>query len=202
MNLLIEQGGVSNLIFDRQGAGRLYYRIGMKYAPKNLNLQPADYGFTVLRKYEAVDNADDVKQNADGSWVLKSGSRVRVRLTMVAQARRYHVALVDNLPAGLEILNPELAVTEQIPTDNVDIGCRYGSRSYGCGWWWSRNWFEQPKLPRRTRRSVFITSLGRCFNYSYVSRATTPGQFGVPPAKLKRCIIPKLRENGNGFLFA
>jgi hypothetical protein len=36
---------------------------------------------------------------------------------MVAQARRYHVALVDNLPAGLEILNPELAVTESIPAD-------------------------------------------------------------------------------------
>jgi uncharacterized protein YfaS (alpha-2-macroglobulin family) len=34
---------------------------------------------------------------------------------MVAQARRYHVALVDPLPAGLEILNPELAVTEAIP---------------------------------------------------------------------------------------
>ena len=52
------------------------------------------------------DKADDVKQNADGSWTIKAGARVRVRLTMVAQARRYHVALVDNLPAGLEILNP------------------------------------------------------------------------------------------------
>ena len=60
-------------------------------------LDPADYGFTVLRKYEAVDDKDDVKQNADGSWTIKSGARVRVRLTMVAQARRYHVALVDQI---------------------------------------------------------------------------------------------------------
>ena len=67
MSYLVDQGGTSNLIIDRQGAGRLYYRIGMKYAPKNLNLAPADYGFTVLRKYEAVDNAEDVIQNADGS---------------------------------------------------------------------------------------------------------------------------------------
>ncbi|HXG85742.1 MAG TPA: DUF6049 family protein, partial [Pyrinomonadaceae bacterium] len=59
MSYLMEQNGAANLIFDRQGAGRLYYRIGMKYAPKNLNLKPADYGFTVLRKYEAIDNADD-----------------------------------------------------------------------------------------------------------------------------------------------
>ena len=41
-------------------------------------------------KREAVDDKDDVKQNADGSWTIKSGARVRVRLTMVAQARRYH----------------------------------------------------------------------------------------------------------------
>ncbi len=53
MNYLLEQGGTANLLLDKQGAGRLYYRIGMKYAPKNLNLAPADYGFTVLRKYEA-----------------------------------------------------------------------------------------------------------------------------------------------------
>ncbi len=103
MKYLIEQGGTSNLIIDKQGAGRLYYRIGMKYAPKSLKLEPADYGFTVLRSYEGVDKADDVKQNADGSWTIKAGARVRVRLTMVAQARRYHVALVDPLPAGLEI---------------------------------------------------------------------------------------------------
>jgi hypothetical protein len=51
MSYLMEQNGAANLIFDKQGAGRLYYRIGMKYAPKNLNLKPADYGFTVLRKY-------------------------------------------------------------------------------------------------------------------------------------------------------
>lgn len=108
MSFLTEQGGTSNLILDKQGPGRLYYRIGMKYAPKNLKLEPADYGFTVLRKYEAVDDKDDVKQNADGSWTIKSGARVRVRLTMVAQARRYHVALVDPLPAGLEILNSTL----------------------------------------------------------------------------------------------
>src|SRR3982751_385299 len=131
MSYLTEQGGTSNLLIDRQGAGRLYYRIGMQYAPRNLKLDPTDYGFTVLRSYEPVDNADDVKQNADGSWTIKAGARVRVRLTMVAQARRYHVALVDPLPAGLEILNPELATTEAIPGDpggNTGV-TTYGSRS-------------------------------------------------------------------------
>lgn len=194
MSYLIDQGGTSNLIIDKQGAGRLYYRIGMKYAPKNLKLEPADYGFTVLRKYEAVDNADEVKQNADGSWTIKSGARVRVRLTMVAQARRYHVALVDNLPAGLEILNPGLAVTEAIPGDrgggNTSV-IEYGSRSYGYGSWWRQNWFEHQNL-RDERAEAFASLLWEgVYNYTYVARATTPGQFVVPPAKAEEMYHPE-----------
>ncbi len=194
MSYLVDQGGTSNLLIDRQGAGRLYYRIGMKYAPKNLKLDPADYGFTVLRKYEAVDDKDDVKQNADGSWAIKSGARVRVRLTMVAQARRYHVALVDQLPAGLEILNPELAVTESIPADNgggnsiVDI---YGSQSWGRGWWWRQYWFEHQNF-RDERAEAFASLLWEgVYNYTYVTRATTPGQFIVPPAKAEEMYHPE-----------
>ncbi|MBK9216247.1 MAG: Ig-like domain-containing protein [Chloracidobacterium sp.] len=194
MSYLVDQGGTSNLIIDRQGAGRLYYRIGMKYAPKNLKLEPADYGFTVLRKYEAVDNKDDVKQNADGSWTIKSGARVRVRLTMVAQARRYHVALVDPLPAGLEVLNPGLAVTESIPADqggNTSV-IEYGSPSFGHGWWWWRQyWFEHQNF-RDERAEAFASLLWEgVYNYTYVTRATTPGQFIVPPAKAEEMYHPE-----------
>ncbi len=193
MSYLTEQGGTSNLILDKQGAGRLYYRIGMKYAPKNLKLDPADYGFTVLRKYEAVDDKADVTQNADGSWTIKAGARVRVRLTMVAQARRYHVALVDNLPAGLEILNPELATTEAIPADTnatrvIDVGSRSMGRNY---YWWRQNWFEHQNF-RDERAEAFSSLLWEgVYNYSYVTRATTPGQFVVPPAKAEEMYHPE-----------
>ena len=193
MNYLLEQGGISNLILDKQGAGRLYYRIGMSYAPKNLKLAPADYGFTVLREYEAIDNADDVKQNADGSWTFKSGARVRVRLTMVASARRYHVALVDPLPAGLEILNPELAVTESVPADtggNSKV-TSYGSQSYGRGWWWNRYWFDHQNF-RDERAEAFSSLLWEgVYKYTYVTRATTPGNFVVPPAKAEEMYHPE-----------
>ncbi|MGQ0543421.1 MAG: alpha-2-macroglobulin family protein, partial [Blastocatellia bacterium] len=182
------------LILDKQGDGRLYYRIGMKYAPKNLKLEPADYGFTILRKYEAVDDKDDVKQNADGSWTIKSGARVRVRLTMIAQARRYHVALVDPLPAGLEILNPELATTEAIPADqggNTSV-IEVGSRSYGRNYyWWRQYWFEHQNF-RDERAEAFASLLWEgVYNYTYVARATTPGQFVVPPAKAEEMYHPE-----------
>jgi uncharacterized protein YfaS (alpha-2-macroglobulin family) len=194
MSYLTEQNGAANLIMDKQGVGRLYYRIGMKYAPKNLNLAPADYGFTVLRTYEAIDNADDVKQNADNSWTIKAGSRVRVRLTMVAQARRYHVALVDPLPAGLEILNPELAVTESIPGDNGGNTSvvEYDSQSYGRGYYnWRWTWFEHQNF-RDERAEAFSALLWEgVYKYTYVTRATTPGQFVVPPAKAEEMYHPE-----------
>ncbi|MEO8650345.1 MAG: hypothetical protein ABI539_14365, partial [Acidobacteriota bacterium] len=204
MSYLLEQGGESNLLIDKQGPGRLYYRIGMKYAPKNLKLEPADYGFTVLRRYEGVDKAADAVQQPDGSWDIKSGARVRVVLTMVAQARRYHVALVDNLPAGLEILNPGLAVTEAIP-QNPNPGStgvlEFSSRSFGGSWWWRSNWFEHQNF-RDERAEAFASLLWEgVYDYSYVTRATTPGDFVVPPAKAEEMYHPEtFGRTGTGFV--
>ena len=62
---------------SREGAGRLYYRIGMRYAPLDLRPEAAEYGFTVLRTYEGVDDPADVTQDKDGFWHMKAGARVR-----------------------------------------------------------------------------------------------------------------------------
>ncbi|MGI8812992.1 MAG: hypothetical protein ACR2IH_10790 [Pyrinomonadaceae bacterium] len=203
MSYLVDQGGASNLLIDKQGPGRLYYRISMKYAPRNLKFDPADYGFSVLRSYEAIDDAADVKQISDGSWAIKSRARVRVRLTMIAQARRYHVALVDNLPAGLEILNPELATTEVIPTDKKPAKpvADFSSRSFGGSWWLRQNWFEHQNF-RDDRAEAFASLLWEgVYTYSYVARATTPGQFIVPPAKAEEMYHPEtFGRTGTDFL--
>jgi hypothetical protein len=50
-----------------------------------------------------------------------------VKLTLVAPTRRYHVALVDPLPAGLEAMNPALAVTGSVPDENTEVAAA-GSR--------------------------------------------------------------------------
>jgi uncharacterized protein YfaS (alpha-2-macroglobulin family) len=185
LQFLQQTKDAGNLIFDKQGEGRLYYRIGMKYAPRNLKLEAADYGFTVTRSYEALDAPDDVKQNADGSWTIKSGARVRVRLQMVAPARRYHVALVDNLPAGFEIVNANLAVSESVPEDEKMRVVGYGYNYYGLPW------YDHQNL-RDARAEVFKALLyGGVWNYSYVARAATPGDFVAPPAKAEEMYSPE-----------
>ncbi|MEP6901696.1 MAG: alpha-2-macroglobulin family protein, partial [Actinomycetota bacterium] len=179
MNYLQTREAKQNLVLDKQGDGRLYYRIGLKYAPKNLKLDAADYGFAVSRKYEAIDNAEDVKQNSDGSWTIKSGARVRVNVQMVAPTRRYHVALVDNLPAGIEIVNPGLAVSGNSYLNYSD---ELRKRSF---------WFQYQNL-RDNRAEAFTTLLSAgVWNYSYLARATTPGNFVVPPAKAEEMYSPE-----------
>ena len=182
----LQQNKQQNLVLDKQGDGRLYYRIGLKYAPKNLKSDAADYGFAVTRTYEAIDNAEDVKQNSDGIWMIKSGARVRVRLQMVAPSRRYHVALVDNLPAGFEIVNANLAVSESLPEDANVPKVNNGYRNY-----YDSNWFDHENL-RDNRAEVFKALLYEgVWNYSFVVRATTPGNFTAPPAKAEEMYTPE-----------
>jgi uncharacterized protein YfaS (alpha-2-macroglobulin family) len=52
--------GDTDLILSKTGAGRLYYRIGMRYAPDDFTLEALDRGFVVDRVYEAIDDPSDV----------------------------------------------------------------------------------------------------------------------------------------------
>lgn len=186
MNYLVDAtSGTQDLIISKQGDGRLYYRLGLRYAPTDLTLPPVDMGFVVQREYEAVDDPEDVYLDEEGVWHVKAGARVRVRITMVADSRRYHVALVDPLPAGLEIVNPALAVSGAVPQDP-------GSSEFRYGWWWWWTWYEHQNM-RDERAEAFTTLLwDGVYEYTYVTRATTPGTFVVPPAKAEEMYFPEV----------
>ena len=203
--------GDDDLTISKEGSGRLYYRIGLRTAPDDLVLQPLDRGFVVARTYEAVDDPADVSRDADGTWHIRAGARVRVRLTMVAESQRTHVALVDPLPAGLEILNPELATTPDAPTDpaqgggGCDTGSEFGS---DCGVYdtssswassfspWYLTWFDHQNL-RDDRAEAFSNYLSAgTYDYTYVARATTPGSFVVPPVRAEEMYFPETFGRG------
>ena len=182
-----------DLTIQKDGAGRLYYRIGMTYAPASLKLDPADYGFVVTREYEGVDDKADVTKDAQGVWHIKAGSRVRVKLTMINENRRYHVALVDPLPAGLEAMNPALAVTGPIPVDPAGESDTSGRGRY---WWWYGPWYEHQNM-RDERIEAFSPLVWEgVHRYDYVARATTPGNFVVPPPKAEEMYMPETFGRG------
>ncbi len=202
MKLLGAPGKQQGLVVDKKGAGRLYYRIGMRYAPADLRPPPANHGFTVQRRYEAVDKPTDVRRLKNGVWQVKAGARVRVVVTMVAHSRRYHVALVDPLPAGLEAINTSLRGAAPVPKVQAKRSFRRGGRYRHMGrrgrmsrrhyWgWWRRAWFEHQNL--RDERAEAFTSYLRAgvHVYKYVTRALTPGTFVVPPAKAEEMYHPE-----------
>ena len=183
--------GDATIVLSKDGDGRLYYRLGMRYAPSDLELGPRDEGFVVDRTYEAVDDPGDVRRNADGSWTIAAGARVRVTTSMVADARRTHVALIDPLPAGLEPMNPALVTSQTTPPPDTDDGSGDAiGEAFGSTWapWW--NWFEHQNL-RDDRAEAFATVLDAgTYEYSYIARATTPGTFVVPPARAEEIYAP------------
>ncbi|MEW5721661.1 MAG: alpha-2-macroglobulin family protein [Thermodesulfobacteriota bacterium] len=183
---VLAEGGRRDLVLSKEGPGRLYYRLGLRYAPRDLSLGSADNGFTVERTYEAVDQPEDVKKDEEGAWRIKAGARVRVRLALVAPSRRYHVALTDSLPAGFEPLNPVLAVTGALPPGEDEEEKRRGPY-----WWWWGPWYEHENL-RDERVEAFASLLwDGVYDYTYIARATTPGRFIAGPAKAEEMYAPE-----------
>jgi hypothetical protein len=190
------ESGAGEVTVAKEGAGRLYYRAGLRYAPRALELAPLQAGFAVERTYEPVDAPGDVVRGADGRWRIRAGARVRVTVTLTAPARRLHVALVDPLPAGLEPLNPALRGMEDVPAASAAAPRPlFGDRGE-YGWWWRTWWYEHQNL-RDDRAEAFTSYLpAGVYTYSYVARATTPGEFIVPPPHAEEMYSPETFGRG------
>lgn len=169
-------GAIKPLIIGHEGVGRLYYRLGLKVVPESLQLPATDQGFHIQREYTGVDNPTDVTRAQSGDWVIKAGARVRITVTVVATTRRYHVAITDPLPAGLE---PEFTQPSRI--------------LYPTGGWWRGWWSGWEHTNLRDERGEAFTSLlwEGAHTFTYTARATTPGTFIVPPAKAEEMYAPE-----------
>jgi uncharacterized protein YfaS (alpha-2-macroglobulin family) len=166
-------GSAHDVAIDRAGTGRLYYRLGITYAPKQVDLPALDAGMIVRRTYTAVDDPDDVVHEADGRWRIKLGARVLVKLEALNTSARDAVALVDPLPAGLEPVNTALATSERAVSD-LDVDA-----------------WDHVEL-RDNRAEAFRMQLpAGSHRFSYTARATTPGTFIAAPAKAEEMYSPE-----------
>jgi uncharacterized protein YfaS (alpha-2-macroglobulin family) len=167
-------GAEADLVLAREGAGRLYYRVAMSYA----TLTPAPAlarGFEITRAYEAVDDSSDVRRDENGTWRVRLGARVRVRLIVANAGPRYHVAVIDPLPAGLEAVNPMLAGNQGVRAPGILLPAT-GTRQRIDG-----PFHPEHVNVRAERFEAFSTLVppGRR-EISYLALATTPGDFAAP----------------------
>ncbi|CAF2888260.1 unnamed protein product [Rotaria sp. Silwood2] len=180
-----------NLIMHKQGNGRLYYRIAMNYAPSSLQLNEVNYGFKIERTYTAIDDPSHVQKQSDGTWKFKLQKKIRVTLTMATTQRRYHIALIDYLPAGCEPLNTKLKGI-LIDDTNSPVTRSKGNYHYNeyrpCS---IVDWTDHENL-RDERAEAFRSLLWPgVYEWSYIMRATCAGTFIIPPAKAEEMYSPE-----------
>ncbi|MDQ3300335.1 MAG: MG2 domain-containing protein, partial [Myxococcota bacterium] len=166
-------GSLHDLALEKTGPGRMYYRVGITYAPRRTDLPALDAGFVVRRSYTAVDDPADLVKLPDGRWKVKLGARVLVTIEALNTTLRHAVAVVDPLPAGFEAVNDNLATSERTVATIPDTR------------WDFRNM-------RDSRSEVFAMQLREgSHRFTYTARATTPGTFFAAPAKAEEMYGPE-----------
>ncbi len=160
--------GPSDVTLAREGRGVLHYRLGLRYRIDSALSPPVDRGLIVEREFEALENSADVRRSADGTWHIRAGARVRVRVVVVAPVRRSHVALVSPFPAGIEPLNPSF---RNAPPPRLPRGA------------WA--WWDRVEI-RDDRVQLFASSLPEgIWTFTGEAVATTPGRFLADPPKVE-----------------
>lgn len=179
------------ITLEKDGPGKLYYRLGLRYAPADLKLPAADQGFLVYREYEALPDAagtldpEAVKRTDDGGWLVKAGTDVRITIHVVARDRANYVVVDDALPAGFEGQNPRFA------TSSPSAAPAASSTPSTSRWWWPWFRFDHTDL-RDDRMLLFADSMpAGVYSYSYTARATTLGTFHLPPIKAEAMYEPE-----------
>ncbi|MBM4355140.1 MAG: hypothetical protein FJ109_15385, partial [Deltaproteobacteria bacterium] len=187
MKKILEQAA-GDLIVARKGQGRLYYRLGLRYAPNDLKLNPEDRGFVVERTYLPEGKDGELARREDGAWVAKAGTYVRVMVRVVAPDRRYYVAVIDPLPAGLEAVNEAFKTSATQRTGAATTTMQEGRWNWWY-YWWSPWTFEER---RDDRAQIFADRMWEgVYEYTYTARATAVGTFQVPPARAEEMYEPE-----------
>jgi len=188
-----------DLMVQKEGKGRLYYRIAMSYAPSSLEIGAKSNGFEVTRTYTAEDKAhpENVTRDKDGIWHVKKGTKVHVTLTITNDLPRFNIAVVDKLAGGVEAENPDLKALSQSEVDKELAKVQELEKAKGGTILDKKTeivppWFDHQNM-RDERVECFAQQLPAGSRvYSYVARATTPGKFVVPPCRTEEMYNPDI----------
>ncbi len=181
------------------GNGRLYYSAHLKvYLPVE-DIEPAERGMNVSRRYTLesclAEQAEDESVVCNEVREAKLGDVIRVDLTIIAPNDLYYVVVEDPLPAGAEAIDTGLATTSLLAMDPTLT--RQSSRY----WWWWR-WYSRSEL-RDEKVVLFADYLPKgTYEYSYTMRATLPGDYHVIPTLATEFYFPEVFGRSGGRLLS
>jgi uncharacterized protein YfaS (alpha-2-macroglobulin family) len=175
------------------GPGRLYYTAHLEvYLPVE-EIEPAERGIIVSRRYTLADCADGLA--CPEVREAKLGDVIRVDLTIIAPNDLYYVVVEDPLPAGGEAIDTGLATTSLLAMDPT-------LSRQGDYWWWWWHWYSRSEL-RDEKVVLFADFLSKgTYEYSYTFRATLPGDYHVIPTVAKEMYFPEVFGRSDGRLLS
>lgn len=181
----------SPLAFDVEGEGKLFYEARLKYVKKTLPTNVVDRGFFVEKRYRVV--TPDVLEEALATVPERTmtdftgGNLVLVDVVVVTPKPRTFVVVDDPLPAGFEAVDTSLATTNA----NYDVDRRRGydgDDEDGGG-----RWSHFTRELRDDRVLFFVDHMGAgVYRYRYLARATTLGEFVLPPTRAEEMYAPEV----------
>jgi uncharacterized protein YfaS (alpha-2-macroglobulin family) len=207
-DLLVDAGNLLT-IARSDGNGRLYYSAHLKvYLPVE-QLEPAERGIIVSRRYTLAsclaEQTNDKTVVCNEVREAKLGDVIRVDLTIIAPNDLYYVVVEDPLPAGAEAIDTGLATTSMLAMDpNLR---RTSPAFYGAGgvrpyfyWWW--NWYSRTEM--RDEKVVLFADYQPkgTYEYSYTMRATLPGDYHVIPTVASEFYFPEVFGRSDGRLLS
>jgi hypothetical protein len=184
------------------GTGRLYYSMVLRYYKPVAEVTALNRGVVVSRQYTLADceleNQGSDKQACRAIDEARVGDVIQVKLTLIAPNDLHYVVVEDPFPAGAEGVDQSLKTTsivgeppELTRTDQVNPW----SGEYG--WWW----FSHSEL-RDEKAVLFATYLPRgTYEYTYLIRASLPGEFNVIPTNAYQMYFPEVFGRGDGGVF-
>lgn len=193
------------------GNGRLYYSAHLSvYLPVE-EIEPAERGIIVSRRYRLesclAEQAEDKSVVCEEVREAKLGDVIRVDLSIIAPNDLYYVVVEDPLPAGAEAIDTGLATTSLLAMDPT---LTRTSRSTGSDetffevpyyWRWWR-WYSRSEL-RDEKVVLFADYLPKgTYEYSYTMRATLPGDYHVIPTVASEFYFPEVFGRSDGRLLS
>jgi len=168
--------------------GALYYSAALKYYLPVEQVGPLNRGVIVLRQYTLAD--DPTREVA----TARVGDIIRVKLTVIAPSSLHYLVVEDPIPGGTEAVDTSLRTTSQLLEQPQ---FRRTGEDDVWGWWV----FSHTEI-RDEKVALFATSVpAGTYEYTYLLRASVPGEFLVMPAVAYEMYFPETFGRSGGAKF-
>lgn len=181
----------------QSGEGKLYYSAALRYFMPGERVAATAEGLALLREYYRLGD------EASGPVTqVAPGETVKVKLTVVALQDLHYLMVEDPLPSGLEAVDTRLKTSSLAAREETGGRSKEEMAQGKSGPpWWKYDYFNHVE-PRDDRVALFATYLPKgSYEYSYLARATSSGEFQALPARGYEMYFPAVQGRSEGSKF-